>query len=97
MVDKSCSLLDLAEGLGKRPDTLYAYAEGELRVHIDQAKRINRLVTLINPKEDRLIRYWNEPGYVGIRVDDSAFAEALRIVGRATSEINERLKKGEGK
>lgn len=59
--EKKINLLELAEHLGKKPDTIYAYCEGELRLHVDEVCRIIRFVAAHDPRETRLVDYFVNP------------------------------------
>lgn len=48
VLDKAVNLVAIAEDLGKKPDTIYAYCEGELRLHVDEAARIIRSIARTN-------------------------------------------------
>ena len=56
--EKKFNIIELAEHLNKRPDTIYAYCEGELRLHLDQVPRIIRFAAERDPKETRLVDYF---------------------------------------
>jgi len=56
--EKKFNIVELAEYLNKRPDTIYAYCEGELRLHLDAVPRIIRFVAERDPKETRLVDFF---------------------------------------
>jgi len=69
--EKKFNIVELAEFLNRKPDTCYAYCEGELRLHVDDARRIVRFIASKDPKETRLVDYFiNAAGLMALpRVD----------------------------
>jgi len=98
--DKRFSILTLAEELGKKPDTIYAYAEGEVRLHIDEARRIIRAVGKTEPDIAlELINYFVPTGFRVVRESNVKGAgsddlrdqqlDLSRLVGRIQDLIKE--------
>lgn len=61
VVDNDYNIADLAAFLGKKLDTIYAYCEGEVRLHLDIACRILRYVAITNPDDTRFLDVFLRP------------------------------------
>lgn len=86
--EKKFNIADLAEYLGKRPDTIYAYCEGQLRLHMDDARRI---VKFVGTRDHRLVDYFAEAGGYTAMPNDvlqnrKAIRELLEHADRLTKE-----------
>ena len=84
--EKKFNIAELAEYLGKRPDTVYAYCEGQLRLHVDEVRRIIRF---IGDRDNRLVDYFCRPaGFTpmqdGILKNREAVRELLEHADRLT-------------
>jgi hypothetical protein len=67
--DKTYSKNDLAAYLGVAADTVHAYANGDLRLHVDTAKRVNEFVLSRNPKDRRFAKYFLPEGWTVVPCD----------------------------
>jgi hypothetical protein len=89
--EKKINLIELAEHLGKKPDTIYAYCEGELRLHVDEVRRIIAYVAAHDPKETRLVDYFCAPaGFLAMPKLVGMDAKKVRAVLMAAHEITKR-------
>ena len=89
--EKKFNIADLADALGKKTDTIYAYCEGQLRLHVDDVRRIVRFV---GDRDNRLVDYFCRPaGYTpmpdGILKNRKAVRELLEHAGEIVKKEEE--------
>jgi len=56
--EKAYSKNDLAAYLDVAVDTLHAYCNGDLRLHVDAARKVVQFVAGLNPKDRRFTNYF---------------------------------------
>ncbi len=61
VVENEYNISDLADFLGKKIDTVYAYCEGEVRLHLDIARRIIQYAGLKRPDDPRFCDHFCTP------------------------------------
>lgn len=67
--EKNYNKLEAAEALGVAADTVHAYANGDLRLHLDAAREFVQFVAEHNEKDRRFINYFLPKGYVALKLD----------------------------
>jgi hypothetical protein len=85
--DKVIDILELAERLCKRPDTIYAYAAGELRLHADDAARISRFILETRPEYTKLGELFVPKTHAIIPVGSPGMVESLVAIARSVNEL----------
>jgi transcriptional regulator with XRE-family HTH domain len=92
--EKGYDKRELAERLGVAVDTLHAYANGDLRLHIDAARAIIAYIAEKNPKDRRFVDYFlKDGGMLAIPVLEGRFEAALKDVIDIATDIAMKIKK----
>jgi len=77
--EKKYDKREVAEALGVAADTVHAYANCDLRLHLDAAKEFIQFVADRNEKDRRFLNYFLPRGYVALKLDPNG--DTIKLIG----------------
>ena len=91
--EKKYDKRELAEFLGIAVDTFHAYCNGDLRLHVDTARKVIEFIAAHNPKDRRLINHLLPPGYVAVPLLDGHLKTSIDEVIDLAIDLRMKIKK----